>query len=106
MILLTRHLLKCHCFNRIFQVFAGSENDSSFCGKANRQRGWALVETHRGERKTVETLIHEVGHLFNAKHIYLDDAFMHPYDSSANIWTAKTRETILTNKYRTWEWTD
>jgi len=82
------------------------ENDSSFCGKANRQRGWALVETHRGERKTVETLIHEVGHLFNAKHIYLDDAFMHPYDSSANIWTAKTRETILTNKYRTWEWTD
>jgi len=94
-------------------LIKNSSHNSSAVGQTNPKAGAIWVETYqepmttiyslvRGTREVVQTLTHEIGHLFGIKHIYLRGSIMHPYSSDSFIWTPKSKETILMNKKCQW----
>ena len=76
---------------------------SSLAGQASTL-GYSWVTVGPDNSRNVKTLGHEFGHLFGAGHIYIKDTIMHPEALEMRTWSNLSRETILSNKFRTWEW--
>ncbi len=85
----------------------GDEDDddyTSLVGQALSNYGALWTEAYSSIEETTSALAHEIGHLFKAGHVYRKDAVMHPLNEEDNfLWTSKTKETILKNKFRNWE---
>jgi len=81
------------------------DEEHSVLGETNWQYGYVWTEAYQDMDYVVKTiLIHEFAHLFAMLHVYNEDAKMHPYESTNSIWMPKTKETIIKNKFKKWEW--
>lgn len=81
------------------------KDTGSVAGLADSYHGWSWIETQHDKKLVVQIAAHEIGHLFRGSHVYLRDEYMHPNTNPENpTWSPRNRQTILKNKYRTWEW--
>ncbi|MCG2717795.1 MAG: hypothetical protein L6408_03020 [Nanoarchaeota archaeon] len=78
----------------------------SLLGQAHSGYGYTWIETGDNNNLAAEVVIHEIGHLFEAHHIYHMDGVMHPSNSDNFHWTARSREDILKHKFRYWPWSE
>lgn len=81
------------------QDYLGSD---PITGEAQDNLGYAWVETHN-KKSDLENLIHEITHLFGVNHTNLEDSFMHRQNSGKIYFTEDMKNTIFSNKFKTWE---
>ncbi len=80
----------------------GDLDIDSITGEAQDNLGYAWVETHN-KKRDVKNLAHEITHLFNVSHSNLEDSFMHRKNPGKIYFTEDMKNTILKNKFKTWE---
>ncbi|MFH1590125.1 MAG: hypothetical protein ABIB43_06170 [archaeon] len=69
--------------------------------------GYLWIETVYDIDISAEILVHELGHLLGANHVYKLGATMHPITYSNDLkWTPKSLETIQKNRFRSWIWSE
>ncbi len=80
-----------------------TNKEGSTAGQANSREGYVWAETCHDEHDKLHILLHEIGHIFGAEHIYKRGALMHPSINELGNWEPDTESTILKNKYAKWE---
>lgn len=81
---------------------ASDSND--LYGESYPSKGYLWVETRYGFKIDKNLLDHEIGHLFSADDEYADrDSIMHKTNLMPKYWSQKSIDTILANKFNTWD---
>lgn len=73
------------------------------CGRSYISQGACWIRKNYDPDKFLSTLLHEIAHLFNANHVFLKNAIMHPVASKNQfLWDDYNERVIDSSKFRRW----